>query len=82
VDDAGPGLASGAAELAEKAGHLGLLNMAQRAEAINAELRIGRRPGGGTRVSVVWEAGAPASSDTNAARMTASAAPVAAPAPQ
>jgi signal transduction histidine kinase len=57
VDDAGPGLDPGAAELAERAGHLGLLNMAQRAEAIQAELRIGRRPGGGTRVSVVWEAG-------------------------
>jgi signal transduction histidine kinase len=82
VDDAGPGLASGAAELAEKAGHLGLLNIAQRAEAINAELRIGRRPGGGTRVSVVWEAGVPASSDANGATVTASAAPVAAPAPQ
>jgi signal transduction histidine kinase len=82
VDDAGPGLASGAAELAEKAGHLGLLNIAQRAAAINAELRIGRRPGGGTRVSVVWEAGVPASSDANGATVTASAAPVAAPAPQ
>ena len=58
VDDAGSGLASGAAELAEQTGHLGLLTMAQRAEAIGAELRIGRRPGGGTRVSVVWEANA------------------------
>ena len=57
VDDAGPGLDPGASELAERTGHLGLLNMAQRAEAIQAELRIGRRPGGGTRVSVVWEAG-------------------------
>ena len=59
VDDAGSGLDPGAAELAERTGHLGLLNMAQRAEAIKAELRIGRRPGGGTRVSVVWEADGP-----------------------
>jgi hypothetical protein len=33
--------------------------MAQRAEAIQADLRIGRRPGGGTRVSIVWEANGP-----------------------
>jgi len=59
VDDSGPGLEPGAAELAGQAGHLGLLNMAQRAEAIDAELRVGRRPGGGTRVSVVWEADGP-----------------------
>ena len=58
VDDAGPGLAPGAAELAEQTGHLGLLTMTQRSEAVGAELRIGRRPGGGTRVSVVWEANA------------------------
>jgi signal transduction histidine kinase len=58
VDDSGPGLEPGAAELAEETGHLGLLNMAQRAEAIHADLRVGRRPGGGTRVSVVWEADA------------------------
>jgi signal transduction histidine kinase len=60
VDDSGPGVAPGAAELAEKAGHLGLLNMAQRAETVGAELRVGRRPGGGTRVTVVWDASAPA----------------------
>jgi signal transduction histidine kinase len=59
VDDCGPGLESGAAGLAEQTGHLGLLNMAQRAEAIQADLRIGRRPGGGTRVSLVWEADGP-----------------------
>ena len=55
VDDAGAGLAPGAAALAEQTGHLGLLNMAQRAEAIGAELTIGRRPGGGTRVRLIWE---------------------------
>ena len=58
VDDAGRGLAPGAAELAEQTGHLGLLTMTQRSEAVGAELRIGRRPGGGTRVSVVGEANA------------------------
>ena len=55
VDDAGPGIAEGAAEMAEQTGHLGILNMTQRAEAVGARLRIGRRPGGGTRVSMVWE---------------------------
>jgi signal transduction histidine kinase len=60
VDDAGPGLPPGAAELAEQTGHLGLLTMTQRSEAVGAELQIGRRPGGGTRVSVVWEASASA----------------------
>lgn len=55
VDDSGSGISAGAAELAESTGHLGLLNMAQRAEAIGARLQIGRRPGGGTRVSLVWQ---------------------------
>ena len=54
VDDSGPGLADGAAGLAEQTGHLGLLNMTQRAEALGASLTIRRRPGGGTRVSLVW----------------------------
>jgi signal transduction histidine kinase len=55
VDDSGYGIPAGAAELAEQTGHLGLMNMAQRAEAIGASLKIGRRPGGGTRVGFVWE---------------------------
>jgi len=55
VDDSGAGLAEGAAEMAEQTGHLGLLNMTQRAEAVGARLAIRRRPGGGTRVSFVWE---------------------------
>ena len=55
VDDRGPGIADGSAEQAELTGHLGLLNMAQRAEAIGAWFRIGRKPNGGTRVSLVWE---------------------------
>jgi signal transduction histidine kinase len=82
VDDSGSGLASDAAEKAELTGHLGLLNMAQRAEAIGGTLKIGRRPGGGTRVSLVWEraagpAEAPAGPATPA---TAPAAPATAPA--
>jgi signal transduction histidine kinase len=55
VDDSGAGLPPGAAELAETSGHLGLMTMTQRAEAIGAELSVGRRPGGGTRVRLVWE---------------------------
>jgi signal transduction histidine kinase len=85
VDDSGPGLASDAAEKAELTGHLGLLNMAQRAEAIGATLKIGRRPGGGTRVSLVWEravgpAAAPAGPATPATLAGAAAAPKTAPA--
>ena len=55
VDDSGHGIPAGAADLAEQTGHLGLMNMAQRAEAIGASLKIGRKPGGGTRVALVWE---------------------------
>jgi two-component system NarL family sensor kinase len=55
VDDRGPGMPDRARELAEQSGHLGLLNMTQRAEVVGAALQIGRRPGGGTRVSVIWE---------------------------
>ena len=54
VDDSGPGLADGAAGLAEQTSHLGLLTMTQRAETLGASLTIGRRPGRGTRVSLVW----------------------------
>ena len=60
VDDSGGGVEDGAAERAEQTGHLGILNMTQRAEAVGANLRIGRRPGGGTRVSFVWERAAAA----------------------
>jgi signal transduction histidine kinase len=58
VDDCGAGVPAGAAEAAERTGHLGLMNMTQRAEAIGAELSVGRRPGGGTRVRLVWEGAA------------------------
>ncbi len=61
VDDAGSGIEAGAPEAAEQTGHLGLLNMTQRAEAVGANLSIRERPGGGTRVSLVWDRdGAPA----------------------
>jgi two-component system, NarL family, nitrate/nitrite sensor histidine kinase NarX len=55
VDDSGKGIPDGAAELAEQTGHMGLMNMTQRAEAIGAALQIGRKPEGGTRVSLIWE---------------------------
>lgn len=55
VDDSGAGIAEGAAEQAEQTGHLGLLNITQRAEAVGARLSIRRRPGGGTRVAFIWE---------------------------
>jgi signal transduction histidine kinase len=55
VDDHGSGIPAGAAELAERTGHMGLMNMTQRAEAIGAGLKIARKPEGGTRVSLTWE---------------------------
>ena len=59
VDDSGPGVAAGATEKAEQIGHLGLMIMTQRAEAIHGDLSLGRRPGGGTRVRLVWEGEGP-----------------------
>jgi signal transduction histidine kinase len=56
VDDNGRGLPANAAEGSEQVGHMGLLNMSQRAEAVGADLIIAGRPGGGTRVSLDWEA--------------------------
>lgn len=67
VDDSGQGIPPGAAERAEKTGHLGLLSMTQRAEAIGAQLSIGRRVGGGTRVSLAWELAAKPPSSVAAA---------------
>jgi len=55
VDDSGRGIAGDSAERAEQTGRMGLLNMAQRAEAIGGTLQIGRRPQGGTRVALVWD---------------------------
>jgi signal transduction histidine kinase len=56
VDDAGAGIDPGAAEKAAGDGRFGLLNMAQRAEAIGAILDVRRWPGGGTHVQLEWRA--------------------------
>jgi signal transduction histidine kinase len=56
VDDAGPGIEPDAGAVAERSGHLGLLNMQQRAEAIGAILDVRRWPGGGTHVAMEWRA--------------------------
>jgi two-component system NarL family sensor kinase len=55
VEDGGSGIPAGAAELAERTGHMGLMNMTQRADAVGASLQIGQRPEGGTRVALTWE---------------------------
>jgi signal transduction histidine kinase len=55
VEDSGRGIADDSAERAEKTGHMGLLNMTQRSEAIGASLEVGRRPEGGTRVRLIWD---------------------------
>jgi signal transduction histidine kinase len=56
IDDAGPGIESDAGEGADRAGHFGLLNMQQRAEAIGAILDVRRWPAGGTHVALEWRA--------------------------
>ncbi|CAN5617361.1 hypothetical protein BH20CHL7_BH20CHL7_08130 [soil metagenome] len=58
IDDAGPGIEpdAGAADGANGAGHFGLLNMQQRAEAIGAILGVRRWPAGGTHVALEWRA--------------------------
>jgi len=56
VDDAGVGIPSDAGERAEREGHLGLLNMAQRAEGVGAILDVRRWPTGGTHVQLEWRA--------------------------
>jgi signal transduction histidine kinase len=56
IDDAGPGIAEDAGDVAEKSGHFGLLNMEQRAEAIGAILDVRRWPTGGTHVALEWRA--------------------------
>lgn len=57
IDDSGPGIGPDAGEAAERAGHFGLLNMQQRAEAIGAILDVRRWPSGGTHVALEWRAG-------------------------
>lgn len=54
IDDAGAGIAADAGERAEREGHFGLLNMAQRAETIGAILDVRRWPSGGTHVQLEW----------------------------
>jgi signal transduction histidine kinase len=56
IDDAGPGIDPAAGEGADRAGHFGLLNMQQRAEAIGAILDVRRWPTGGTHVALDWRA--------------------------
>ena len=56
IDDAGPGIEPDASEGADRAGHFGLLNMQQRAEAIGAILDVRRWPAGGTHVALEWRA--------------------------
>lgn len=54
IDDAGPGIAPGAAEVAQRTGRFGLLNMQQRAEQVGALLDVRRWPTGGTHVTFEW----------------------------
>jgi signal transduction histidine kinase len=56
IDDSGPGIPDGVLTAAPAEGHMGLLSMTQRAQQIGAELAIEARPGGGTRVRLVWAA--------------------------
>lgn len=56
IDDAGPGIEPEAREGGDRAGHFGLLNMQQRAEAIGAILDVRRWPSGGTHVALDWRA--------------------------
>ncbi len=56
IDDAGPGIEPDAGDAAERAGHFGLINMQQRAEAIGAILDVRRWPAGGTHVKLDWRA--------------------------
>jgi len=56
IDDAGPGIEPDAGETSGRAGHFGLLNMQQRAEAIGAILDVRRWPSGGTHVALDWRA--------------------------
>jgi signal transduction histidine kinase len=54
VDDAGPGIQRDAGDVAQQAGHFGLLNMEQRAQQIGAILDVRRWPSGGTHVALEW----------------------------
>lgn len=54
--DDGAGMAVDAEARALRTGHLGLVDMRQRATAIGAAFSIGPRAGGGTQVAVRWPA--------------------------
>jgi signal transduction histidine kinase len=56
IDDAGPGIDPDATTTTDRAGHFGLLNMQQRAEAVGAILDVRRWPSGGTHVALDWRA--------------------------
>jgi signal transduction histidine kinase/ligand-binding sensor domain-containing protein len=56
IDDDGVGLPSDV-DASRPGGGLGLASMRSRADEIGAELRIGERPGGGTRVEVIFDPG-------------------------
>ena len=57
IDDDGEGLARCAAR--RPGSGTGLANMRSRVDAIGAELQIGGRPGGGTRIQVIFDPGTP-----------------------
>ena len=56
IDDSGTGIPPDAGERAERDGHFGLLNMAQRAEGVGAILDVRRWPKGGTHIGLEWRA--------------------------
>lgn len=56
IDDSGPGIEPAVSDGIERSGHFGLLNMQQRAEAIDAILDVRRWPTGGTHVALDWRA--------------------------
>lgn len=59
VSDTGPGIDDGAPARALHDGHLGLLLMRQRAEAIGGHLELRRLATGGTEVGLTWGPAAP-----------------------
>ena len=54
VADDGAGIRPGDEDRAVRGGHLGLVDMRSRADAIGAALQVDLRPGGGTLVLLRW----------------------------
>ncbi len=54
VDDGGAGFDASSVRLAQQEGHIGLVNMRQRAAAVQGSFAFGRAPEGGTRVTFTW----------------------------